>query len=132
MRGRSQGLVHRDLKPQNLLVDAAQRLVVGDLGLSRRLEVSTGTLQTQHQHAGTMAYMAPEVVRADGSTPITAAADVYSFGVVCWELFARCPPWQGRTACQITLEVGGGRSVLDALGKPPGMPEPLARRLSFS
>eukprot|EP01051_Picozoa_sp_SAG22_P033647 SAG22_NODE_14844_length_363_cov_1.140152_1_plen_89_part_01 len=31
--------------------------------------------------------------------------------MVCWELFARSPPWVGRTACQITLDVGGGTSV---------------------
>jgi serine/threonine protein kinase len=129
------GLIHRDLKPHNLLLDHLGRCVVGDLGLSRRLEASNGELRTRHEHAGTCAYMAPEVVRADGSgkTPITSAADVYSFGVVVWELCARRPPWQGRTAGQIVLEVGAGRSVLDVLGPPadvaaggPGWPAAVA------
>ena len=131
----AKGMVHRDLKTHNLLVDQGDRVIVGDLGMTRRLEENTGQTLTDEQSdtvdggaGGTMAYMAPEVMRAEkASASGTVLADVYSFGVCCWELFSGLEPWAGRTACQIALEVGKGRSVMAVHGKPVGMPSGVAQ-----
>jgi hypothetical protein len=144
-------MVHRDLKTHNLLVDVHGRVLVGDLGLTRRLQEHTGHALTEHAGAGTFAYMAPEVVRGeevrDHRAPrparwerarprltniprqgaLSPACDVYAYGCVVWELFAGRQPWEGKTACQVALEVGAGRSVLAVCGAPRGMPPPLAQ-----
>jgi serine/threonine-protein kinase len=81
------GLVHRDVKPENLLLRADGVLKVADFGIARggigATITQAGTL------LGTASYMAPEV--ADGR-PATAASDVYSLGAVLYELLAGVPP----------------------------------------
>ena len=125
------GMVHRDLKTHNLLVDQNDRVIVGDLGMTHRLEENTGQVLANRGTAdappgGTVAYMAPEVLRAEVSSG-TVLADVYSFGVCAWEMFSGLEPWVGRTPCQIALEVGKGRSVMAVHGKPLGMPSAMAQ-----
>jgi hypothetical protein len=77
------GLVHRDVKPQNVLVAEDDHAYLGDFGLVRReaggTRTSTGTL------AGTVAYLAPEVVRGDEAGP---AADRYAFAAMAFECLA--------------------------------------------
>jgi serine/threonine-protein kinase len=88
------GWVHGDLSPGNLIADDADRVVVVDLGVSRR----TGTGGPVR---GSHAYMAPEQVRGAAWTPAT---DVFALGVVLWELaagarlFHRGPPWLSQAA----------------------------------
>ncbi|HYX76375.1 MAG TPA: serine/threonine-protein kinase, partial [Gaiellaceae bacterium] len=82
------GLVHRDVKPQNLLVTPAGTLKIADFGIARSLD---GTQLTQAGTVlGTAAYLAPE--QAAGET-VTAAADVYSLGAVLYELLTGRPPY---------------------------------------
>ena len=82
------GLVHRDVKPQNLLVTPGGTVKIADFGIARSLD---GTKLTQAGTVlGTAGYLAPE--QAAGET-VTAAADVYALGAVLYELLTGRPPY---------------------------------------
>ncbi len=85
-----QGLVHRDVKPQNVLLDADGRAKVTDFGIARALDVDgmtiTGTIM------GTSNYIAPEQARGE---PVDEQTDVYSLGCVLYELLAGEVPFDG-------------------------------------
>lgn len=93
-----QGVIHRDIKPQNLLVGRDGRLRVSDFGLARMLEEPGVTLSGEM--LGTPAYMSPEQVRAD-RRKIDARTDVYSLGVTFYELLVGRRPFEGATREQI-------------------------------
>lgn len=83
----SQGVIHRDIKPQNLLVKKG-RVKLGDLGLSRAMAQSHLTVT---RVGGTPHYSAPESFLGSKLTP---KADVYSLGMVAYELATGIPPWR--------------------------------------
>jgi alpha-tubulin suppressor-like RCC1 family protein/tRNA A-37 threonylcarbamoyl transferase component Bud32 len=87
------GIVHRDVKPENVFITEDGRALLADFGVARSM---TGETQlTMHGVAiGTPSYMAPEQI--DG-TDLDGRADIYSLGLVAWEMFTGHRPWEGES-----------------------------------
>ncbi len=89
----SQGVVHRDVKPSNILLSRDGRAMLTDFGVARALD-DVDLTRTGHT-VGTPAYMAPE--QATGESPVDGRADLYSLGIVLYHMIAGRPPFQGTT-----------------------------------
>jgi tRNA A-37 threonylcarbamoyl transferase component Bud32 len=91
-----QGLVHRDVKPGNILISSGNRVQVADFGIARALSESNLTLPGTT--LGSVHYFSPEQVRGEPATP---ASDIYSLGIVLYELLTGRRPWTGDSAAAI-------------------------------
>jgi alpha-tubulin suppressor-like RCC1 family protein/tRNA A-37 threonylcarbamoyl transferase component Bud32 len=85
------GIVHRDVKPENIFIDAHGRAMLADFGLARSMTPDSA-LTMAGVALGTPAYMAPEQI--DG-TDLDARVDVYSLGLVAWEMLTGRRAWLG-------------------------------------
>lgn len=92
------GVIHRDIKPQNLLVGKDARLHITDFGLARLADAPTLTLSGEIM--GTPAYLSPEQARADQSA-VDGRTDIYSLGVTLYELLTLKRPFEGESREQI-------------------------------
>ena len=92
----SHGIVHRDIKPDNVLLSGRHALVT-DFGVAKAVSEAGGTTKgtTAGVAIGTPAYMAPE--QASGDPHLDHRADIYAVGVLAYELLAGRPPFQGNT-----------------------------------
>src|SRR6266513_2891745 len=106
------GLVHRDIKPHNILIDAEGRLKVTDFGIAR-----SGPSQMTEAGSiiGTAQYLSPEQARG---APVDQRSDLYSVGVVLYELLTGAVPFTGSTPLEIAMK------HLSEVPKPPSRLRP--------
>src|SRR5947209_4672466 len=113
----AQRIVHRDVKPANVLISRHGAVKVGDFGVARLGEGSSEVLAATI--VGTPKYMAPEQARGRGTS---AATDVYSVGIVLYEMLAGRPPFEGGSPVELALaHLHDPHPAL-----PPSVPGPLA------
>jgi len=89
------GIVHRDVKPENIFIDESSgRALLADFGIARSVSNDTQQLTLAGVAIGTPTYMAPEQI--DGSL-VDGRSDLYSLGLVGWEMLTGRRPWDGET-----------------------------------
>ena len=104
----ARGLVHRDVKPGNVLVDTTGRAVLIDLGFALETAASGAPPAAPETTAGTAAYISPEQAR--GQIDLDVRADIYSLGATLYHLVTGSLPFEGRTSEELVA-----RAVLDSL-----------------
>ena len=101
------GILHRDVKPGNLMMTAEGRVKVADFGLAKGVRSEgSATLTADGSTLGSPAYMAPE--QAEGSPTLDARADVYALGVTFYELLVGVRPFAGRSLFEIQKQKEAG------------------------
>src|SRR5690606_33320792 len=112
------GILHRDLKPGNILIDAHGEPHLTDFGLARLADADSRLTRTMAV-LGTPSYMAPEQARGE-THRLTTAADVHGLGAILYELLTGRPPYLGASSMETLREV---------LERPPRRPSSIRRDL---
>ncbi len=119
-----QGVVHRDIKPDNVMLSGRHAMVT-DFGVAKAVSQATGReqLTTAGVAIGTAAYMAPEQAAADPN--VDHRADIYAFGVLAYEMLTGRPPFTGMSP-QMVLAAHVSETAEPVRKHRPTVPEPLA------
>ncbi len=116
----ARGLVHRDIKPGNVLIGADGRVKVADFGIARAVAEAQVTLPGTT--LGSVHYFSPEQARGEQAT---AASDIYSLGIVLYEMLTGVRPWEGDSAASVALARLSG-PIPDPATVRPSVPPDLA------
>lgn len=108
------GLVHRDIKPDNLMVDRSGAIKVADFGLARMVEPDAPRMTQAGVAMGTPLYMSPEQIEGGD---VDSRSDLYSLGVTAYQLLTGDPPFTGDTPLSVAVQHLNSR------------PDPVAERL---
>ena len=93
------GIIHRDIKPQNILVHSEGLIKVADFGIARM--AGTGTITDTDTVMGSVHYFSPEQAKGES---VTFASDLYSVGVVMYEMLTGYVPFDGETPYQVAMQ----------------------------
>ena len=121
------GVVHRDLSPFNVTLDAKGRVRVMDFGIAKRVAGETGAGSAAGYVLGNPEYMSPEQARG---RRVSTRSDIYSLGVVLYELLTGRPPFQGDTPVETLLAHADARPPLDDPRIPARLRSVLERALA--
>ncbi|MCO8126705.1 serine/threonine protein kinase [Acidimicrobiia bacterium EGI L10123] len=116
------GVLHLDVKPDNLMFDAESAVKVTDFGISRMITGGRTLGTVDGQVLGTPAYMSPEQARGED---LTAASDVYAAGVMLYELLSGHLPWQGAQTAAELLQQRLDEDPIPLRDVVPSVPQPL-------
>ncbi|MGH9398298.1 MAG: protein kinase domain-containing protein [Terriglobia bacterium] len=97
----NEGVVHRDLKPQNVLIDPEGHAYVSDFGLAKSLETDSGMMTRAGEILGTPRYMSPEQVEGK---PADHRSDIYALGLILYEMATGESPFAGESAAQMMVQ----------------------------
>jgi mitogen-activated protein kinase kinase kinase len=117
----AQGILHRDLKADNILLDTDGTCKISDFGISKRSDNVYGNDITNNMQ-GSVFWMAPEVIRSQGQG-YSAKVDIWSLGCVVLEMFAGRRPWSKE-------EMIGAIYKLGSLNQAPPIPEDVTSTIS--
>ena len=96
----SRGIVHRDVKPGNILFDEHERLYLADFGIAKAMQSSEPQLTGTGIGVGTPEYIAPEQVRGRA----VSQSDIYALGIVVYEMLTGHVPYQGSTPVEVSIK----------------------------
>jgi tetratricopeptide (TPR) repeat protein/TolB-like protein len=97
----AEGVVHRDLKPQNILLDKAGVAYISDFGVAKSLEDGAAAMTRTGQLLGTPRYMSPEQVECH---PVDHRSDLYSLGLILYEMLTGDVPFKGDSTLQLMYQ----------------------------
>jgi hypothetical protein len=95
-----EGIIHRDVKPSNVLMDKGEWALLSDFGLAKMVESSVKLTETG-AGVGTPAYIAPELGKGE---PADGRSDIYSLGIVLYEMLTGRVPFEAKTPMAVVLE----------------------------
>jgi predicted Ser/Thr protein kinase/Flp pilus assembly protein TadD len=116
----AEGVIHRDLKPQNIMLDAHDRVVVMDFGIARSVEI--GSMTQTGVVLGTPAYMSPEQAKGE---ELDARSDLFTLGIIFYELLTGASPYKAETALE-SLYKRTTEHVRPPSEVAPQIPKPLS------
>jgi serine/threonine-protein kinase len=96
-----EGVVHRDMKPHNVMLDRTGTVLVSDFGLAKSLEAGAVGMTRTGEYLGTPRYMAPEQVEAK---PVDHRTDIYALGLILYEMVTGDVPFSGQTTLQLMYQ----------------------------
>ena len=114
----ARGIVHRDVKPGNVLIGRDGRVKVVDFGIARAVAEAQMTLPGTT--LGSVHYFSPEQARGE---PATNASDIYALGIVLYEMLTGTRPWEGDSAAAVALARLSGPTPDPALVRPSVPPD---------
>lgn len=94
----SEGVIHRDLKPRNILIDRTDNVYISDFGLAKSLEEGASAMTRTGEILGTPRYMSPEQAEA---LPTDHQSDLYSLGLIFYEMVTGDVPFRGGSMLQV-------------------------------
>ena len=102
------GIIHRDVKPENVLLTKKGEVKVADFGLCRQVTEENVSLTQTGMTMGTPLYMSSEQIRGE---QIDHRTDIFSFGVMCYHMFAGETPFRGETAMAVAVQIERGKPI---------------------
>ena len=103
------GIIHRDVKPQNVIITPRGRAKLTDFGIARDVAATTRTFTGSNVVMGSVHYISPEQARGEH---IDARSDIYSAGVVLYEMLTGRPPYDGDTPVSVAIQHINGHPTM--------------------